>query len=232
MSAPPITIGLLEDHPVVTIALKQLLHAGQFRVVAAHHTASGFRAALDRHERQTGTPVDVAIVDYQLGRHEPDGSSLIKSLARRYGGTRIIVYTALERDVFKSLSIRSGAHGFIGKTVPLERIPQHVLSVLRNRVVVDPPLCRAESRSALPQPGDEREKLTARELDVGLLLLQGLGTGEIARKLGKQPSTISTQARKLYDKLGIQTPQQFTLKREEWMDVLGRLHAEAALNVP
>jgi DNA-binding CsgD family transcriptional regulator len=71
-------------------------------------------------------------------------------------------------------------------------------------------------------------RLTARELDVGLLLLQGMGTGEIARKLGKQPSTISTQARRLYDKLGIQTPQQFTLKRDEWMDILGRLRPAAS----
>lgn len=228
MSVPPITIALLEDHPVVTIALRQLLNIGQFRVVGVHRTAAAFRIGLDEHERQTGEPVRIAIVDYHLGRDEPDGSSLIKALSRRYRDTRIIVYSALEKDVFKSLAIRNGAHGYIGKTVALDRIPSHILSVLRNRIVIDPPLRQAASPSIAPPPNDHSHKLTARELDVGLLLLQGMGTGEIARKLGKQPSTISTQARKLYDKLGIRTPQQFTLKRDEWLEILSRLQPDPA----
>jgi two-component system, NarL family, captular synthesis response regulator RcsB len=218
---PKITIALLDDHPAIIMAIKPLLNNGQFEVIGTYQTASALRLGLDDYQQRTGTAVQVALIDYQLGADEPDGTTLIKSLSRRYEATRFIVHSAMTEDVFKSLAIANGAQGFIGKTVPLERIPQHVLTVMRNRIVIDPPLQQHHPlQPEAPSDSHGIDRLTAREIDIARLLLGTMTNSEIATKLRKKPSTISTQARTIYTKLGVKDRLQFNAARDEWLERL------------
>lgn len=221
---PRITIALLDDHPAIIMAIKPLLSSAQFEVVGTFQTAADFRLGMDGYRQRTGKAVQVALVDYQLGPDEPDGTALIKSLARRYADTRFIVHSAVTEDVMKSLAIANGARGFIGKTVPLERIPQHVLAVLRNKTVIDPPPKQGAIHADGRGESYGLDKLTAIELDVARLLLGDLTNLEIAAKLGKAPSTISTQAGSIYEKLGVKHRTAFVGAKEQWLERLDRIH--------
>ena len=52
-------------------------------------------------------------------------------------------------------------------------------------------------------PPEIIEKLTKREIEISLLILEGESTNEIAKKLGIKSNTVSTIKRMIFLKLGI-----------------------------
>lgn len=233
---PKITIALLDDHPVIMAAVKPILSRGQMEVIGAFADVAALRRGLEHYRHATGDDVQVALIDYHLGENEPDGIALIRALTERYPKTRFIVFSAVTEDVFKTLAIANGARGFIGKTVPLERLAQHVLTVARNATVIDPPLQGNMMKPSGAVDTHGLERLTAKEMDIARLLLGTMKNSEIAAKLRKRPSTISTQARAIYSKIGVADRLQFSGAREEWLrriDSLGeRIHARRKARRP
>ena len=214
---PRITIALLDDHPVIMAAITPILSRGQMEVIGTFADVAALRRGLEHHRHATGADVQVALIDYHLGENEPDGTTLIRALTERYPNTRFIVFSAVTEDVFKTLAIANGARGFIGKTVPIERLAQHVLTVARNATVIDPPLQASAPKNAGAVDTHGLERLTAKEMDIARLLLGTMKNSEIAAKLRKRPSTISPQARAIYSKIGVVDRLQFSGAREEWL---------------
>jgi DNA-binding NarL/FixJ family response regulator len=221
MSAAPITVVLLDDHPVVLQGMRVALHTEMLRVVGAFLRIEDLFKALDDYHAVHRRPVDVALIDYNLGPDAVDGVSLIQRMRRRHPRCKLIVTSAMEQDGIKTLAISAGAHGFIGKSVSVEAMPDHILAVLRNRQVVEPPL-RTSQRAAekvVNKPGG-LGALSGREIEVFRCLVDGMTTGEIARKFVRAPSTISTQVGSLFKKLGVASVNEFLSQRPMWQSVL------------
>jgi DNA-binding NarL/FixJ family response regulator len=221
MPAAPITIALLDDHPVVLNGLRAALHAGMLCVMGQFGRIEDLFKALDAYETAHRKPVDIAIIDYNLGPDAVDGISLIQRMRRRHPGTKLIVMTAMEQDGIKTLALTAGAHGFIGKSVSMEAVPAHVLTVMRNRQVVDPPLRQSSTSYAQPAHATVGLKaLSGREVEVFRCLVEGMTTGQIARKFVRAPSTISTQVGSLFQKLGVASINEFLSQKAVWATLL------------
>lgn len=125
--------------------------------------------------------LNVVADEIQFNSHLPDGRTLCLSLGSKQ---------RFDREQIALLSL----------------IQPWVLSLLRQRLPHElNPLSAAEP----PEPNDDwGAHLTARELDVGRLMLSGCSSKEIARKLEISVETVKVHKKHMYSKLGIKSQSE------------------------
>lgn len=93
-----------------------------------------------------------------------------------------------------------------GRTLCLSLIQPWVLSLLRQRLLYE--LNQVSAPQPLIQNDDWDAQLTARELDVGRLMLSGCSSKEIARKLEISVETVKVHKKRMYSTLGIKSQSE------------------------
>jgi len=100
--------------------------------------------------------------------------------------------------------MQAGARGFLSKATSPEMLLRALDTVSRGGRFVPPELRTQLSRSRTRRaPAPTLTPLSRREREVLGLVLQGCSTGEVARRFQRSASTISTQKKAAYQKLGI-----------------------------
>ncbi|PTS73920.1 DNA-binding response regulator [Stenotrophomonas sp. HMWF022] len=206
---PAVTLAILDDHSVVRSGLVlQLGSHPSIEIVGSHATSQSLLVGLRQH------PADVVLTDFALGPHDVDGLNLIRILRARHPRCKVVVLTAHSNSATRSLAMQAGAHGFVGKQQGLDEILLAIALAIEN-VVPDPSfrcLGELESERALSAPPCldliSHSALTAREFEVLRCCLEGLTNADIASKFSRQPSTVSTQKRSAYKKLGIRNDNE------------------------
>ncbi|WP_432591918.1 response regulator transcription factor [Stenotrophomonas maltophilia] len=225
MANPPKrkTIMLLDDHPMVGHAIATTLQdAPHLQVIGDFNSSRDLLKALEEHS------ADVVIMDYALGPGEIDGLNLIRRVRARQPNCRIMMMSGHFNPATVMMAMQAGADGFIGKSQRLADLVGAVYEVLRGRKYLHPDMQR-QLEEAAPGCGrvataanddgvgasDQqflRARLTAKEHEVVRCIIEGMTTSEIALKFHRQVSTISTQKKSAFSKLGVvSVPQLVTL---------------------
>ncbi|WP_415493835.1 response regulator [Burkholderia ubonensis] len=160
-----------------------------FRVVHACRSGTALIAAL------TQSPVDIAIVDYSMSRGERplDGLPLLHKLRSVAPRTRCVMFTAQSNPSVLAAALRLGIAAIVSKEDPIDEI----VRACRRLRACDTQHLSPTARQTLER-GDacapeRKTALTARELDVVRLFASGHSLQDIARRLGRSVSTVSTQ---------------------------------------
>ena len=104
----PTRLLVVDDHPAVRAGLCELLgDADDFEVVAALASAE---AAIDVAERE---PIDVAVVDYQLGGR--NGLWLSRKLKRTARPPAVLIYSAYTDGVLAAAAVAAEADAIVSK---------------------------------------------------------------------------------------------------------------------
>lgn len=197
----PIRVMLVDDHALVRAAVRQAISAPDVEMVAEVATAE--EALLLAPQARP----DVLLVDIDLPGM--DGVELVRELAPRLPGTRIVMLTVSGADHHVVESMRHGAHGYLTKDLSPEALlravrsayagelamPRGMASRLVHRLV---DASHPASTSADPALGT----LTAREVEVLRLLAEGMTDREIAELLTISPRTVETHVSSVLHKLG------------------------------
>ena len=199
-SPGPITVLLVDDHPVVRDGLRGMFAASSdFRVLAE---ASGGRESVELAER---LDPDVVLMDLRM----PDGGGVaaITALVRRGLRGRVLVLTTFDTDSDVIPAIEAGATGYILKDAPRDELFDAVRAVAENRTVLSPSvLSRLAARirtPAEPGGGDRDRPLSTREREVLALVAKGTTNRDIAKALFISQATVKTHLTHLYAKLGV-----------------------------
>ncbi|KWR76367.1 response regulator transcription factor [Cupriavidus sp. IDO] len=196
-----IHVAVADDHPLVVVALRDCLQrAGGFEVVCECTNGSELIGALDRH------PADIAITDFCMGHGDAalDGFNLLNRLARRHPKTHIIVLSAQSNAAIIRRAVKLGARAFVSKEDELDEAVRACVHVTVSNGTFYSPSVRAILDTAALAEAPMTD-LTARELEVVRLYAQGFQLNEIATKLGRSVSTVSSQKTVAMRKLGMQT---------------------------
>ncbi len=201
MNEPLIRVAVADDHPLVVTALRDCLQrSARFQVIAECTGGSELVHALDRQA------ADIAITDFCMGRGDAtlDGFNLLHRLARRHRGMRVVVVSAQSNAAIIRRAIKLGARAFVSKEDELEETLRACLHVMASDSCYYSPSVRAilDNAAMVDAPATE---LTSRELEVIRLYAQGMQLIEIAAKLGRSVSTISSQKTVAMRKLGVHT---------------------------
>ncbi|WP_350259763.1 response regulator transcription factor [Stenotrophomonas riyadhensis] len=199
----PCRLAMLAPHPVLRLGVEVVLrrHAGV--QVCASFTCE--RELFDLLQRQPGD-IDLLLVDL-LAPHGPgEGLSLLRLLSRRWPLLPVLVLSAHCNASTVTLAMQAGARGFLSKETSPDMLRRAVDVLVRGGHFVPPELRTPLSRSRMRRtPEPLLAALSRREREVLRLVLQGCSTGEVARRFGRTASTVSTQKRTAYRKLGIRS---------------------------
>jgi DNA-binding NarL/FixJ family response regulator len=196
-------ILIVDDHPLTRDALAGLLATNGFDVVG--QAADGAEAVT----QATALTPDLVLLD--LTMPGMDGLTALPLLREAAPEASVVVLTAAEDDTNLLAAIRLGAAGYLLKNEPPERIVGFLQGVFQGEAALSGVVARrlleqvrdgGGSRSDLV-PQAFAERLSARELEILLLLDQHLSTEEIAARLFISEHTVRSHVKNLLAKLGV-----------------------------
>ena len=201
----PISVLIVDDHPVVRRGLRVLLEVQDGIEVAGEAGDGATALALDAERAP-----DVILLDLKLpGR---DGIAVLGELRARDSAARVLVLTSVTEPASASLAVRSGAAGMLYKDVDPDALVRAIRSVHDGHLLLAPEAAGNLVRSAgTPSPVAGLDALTSREREVLAELTKGRSNREIARALGVSEKTVKAHVSSLLAKLGVQDRTQAAL---------------------
>ena len=184
----------MDDHPLIREALALLV--ASLPGGASIFTAGSAAEALEQAELHA--PIDAVLLDCSLP--DTDGEHLIEALRWRTQGAVVIVVSGNETENIASRVIKMGAAGFVPKSKASSQILHVMLQAMAKGS--KPPIADAAlSGPAAPNNATPRV-LTARQLDILLMLDQGKTNKDIALTLGLSEKTVKNHITALFVALG------------------------------
>jgi two-component system nitrate/nitrite response regulator NarL len=197
-SAPP-RIILVDDHTLFRKGLAELLEReGAVRVVAMTGNPQEVRDLLRGHE------TDLLILD--LNMPGTDGISLMQQLKAEGVRQPILILTVSEAQEDLARALRSGANGYLLKSMEPDEVQDAILRAVKGETVVAPVLT-AKLVSLLEQKDNSTssllETLTHREREILSHLAKGESNKAIARQLDISYDTVKLHVRHILAKLNL-----------------------------
>lgn len=189
-----IRIVLIDDHTLVREGVARLLHeAPDLRVIGSF----GDDGAAIRFAE--GAEPDVAMLDVALGRSSGiDAARRLRAVSPR---TRILMLSMHARPEYVREALRAGAHGYVLKESAADEVVAAVRAVHAGKRYLSakiPPRALEASEHE-----DPLNRLSAREMEVLKLVVEGNTSLEVATRLGISPKSIDTYRSRLMTKLGV-----------------------------
>ena len=193
MTAQPIGVLIVDDHPVVRDGLHGMFNADpRFEVLG--EAANGAEALA---VAESLAP-DVILMDLRMP--EMDGVAAIAALAKRGVAARILVLTTYDTDSDVLPAIEAGATGYLLKDAPREELFRAVEAAARGQAVLSPAVA---TRLMGQMRAPALEPLSQRELEVLGLIARGHTNREAAAALFISEATVKTHLLHVYAKLGV-----------------------------
>lgn len=196
-----IRIYLLDDHRLFREGLRRLLDSDKRFLIAGQ--SGDPREALAELEK---TPVDVLVLDYDLGKE--NAIDLLEPLRLMNFSGKILIVTAGLPDKDALALIKAGISGIFHKQESPEDLQRAIIEVANGRVLIDQQYLQAVVAAAQPEETirfTERERVTLR------YLLQGLANKQIAANLNISESAVKATLQQLFSKTGVRTRSQLVL---------------------
>ncbi|MFF4716391.1 response regulator [Streptomyces eurythermus] len=156
---------------------------------------------------------DVVLMDLRMPRC--DGVEATRRIRAQYPGTQVVVLTTFSDDESLFPALRAGARGYLTKDAGGDEIVRAVHSVLSGDAGLSPSVQRRLlERLSQPEPepvpaaGQAPDGLTTREVEVLVLIAEGLGNQQIARRLQVSTATVKTHINNLFAKAGLKDRAQ------------------------
>jgi DNA-binding NarL/FixJ family response regulator len=208
--AVPISVLIVDDHPVVRQGLRVLLEVQDGIEVAgeAGDGATALALATEEQTRPGGRPADVILLDLKLPGM--DGIAVLNELKARGNPARVLVLTSVTDHATAAAVMRAGAAGVLYKDVDPDALVRAIRAVHDGHLLLAPEAAGTLLRQAA-WPARGLDALTAREREVLAELAQGRSNREIARALHVSEKTVKAHVSSVLAKLGVQDRTQAAL---------------------
>jgi DNA-binding NarL/FixJ family response regulator len=202
-----IRILLVDDQALARAGFRMILDAEREMEVVGE--AGDGREAIDQVR---SLRPDVVLMDIRMP--ELDGLEASRRiLADGVAGDeapRILMLTTFDLDEYVYEALRAGASGFLLKDTPPEQLVAAIQVVAAGDALLSPSITRrvisefVKGTGPKPQAQFPRlQDLTARELEVLVLIARGLSNAEIAKALYVSETTVKTHVARILMKLGL-----------------------------
>lgn len=208
-----INLYIVDDHALFREGLVRLLqHDTNLRVLGGSATVE------EALHDIAHLPVDVLIVDYDLGGDT--ALTLVRALRDTTFLGRVLLVTAGLPDQQARVLIQLGIHGILHKYQPPAELYTSILNVAQGKVLIDQEYLRRLMTDA-PAAKKAAIRLTDRDRQVLGAVLEGLSNKEIAQRLSVSESAVKSSLQQLFAKTGVRTRSQ--LVRVALEDLQGEL---------
>ena len=199
-------ILIVDDHPITRDALSALLDQEGFSVVG--EAAEGAEAI------ELARRLQPAIVLLDLSMPGLGGLEALPRLREAAPESEVVVLTASGTEENLLAAIRAGAAGYLLKSESPAQIAQFLRGVGNGEAALSGEVARhllervREGGGPGGVPDEIARSLSARELEVLLLLDEHLGTDEVAARLYISEHTVRSHVKSLLRKLGVSSRRE------------------------
>ncbi len=203
MTGEPITVILVDDHPVVRAGYRRLLESTtNIRVVAeADDGETGHLLYLEHKP-------DVVVLDLNMA-----GIGGLETIRRIKAGdpdVRILVFSMLNSEAMVQHALKTGASGYITKQCGAKQMIQAIRQVSQGKKYIDPEMASsiAANMTLNSASEDPLSILTEREFQIFKLMAEGNSCAQIAGMISISPKTVGVHHTNIMKKLKLQNMAQ------------------------
>ena len=198
-----IRVAIVEDHPAIADGLAALIEGSAGVTVVG--TARDVPTASTLIERATP---DVVLCDIRLAE-DGDGFDLVQAYR---SGPAFIILSAFWYPSYHVKAVGLGARGYLSKMATVDQIVRAIETVAGGGTAF-PAAARRAASDALRVP-------TPRELEILMVVAEGLSNAEIADRLSLRVKTVESQLRRLFDRYDVtsRTALVRLAVRQGWID--------------
>jgi DNA-binding NarL/FixJ family response regulator len=208
-------IAIVDDKKSIRLALQERLNAiAEFKVLFTAENGIDFLEKM-AEARKTVEP-DLVLMDIDMPKM--DGIEAAAKARERYPDLKILMLTIFDEDDKIFRAIKAGANGYLLKDEPVNKIKEAIINLVeQNGAPMSPSIARRSLNLLMNATIDVKTteqfpetdyKLSEREKEVLLLLIDGLEYKEISSKLSISPNTIRNHISKIYKKLYVTSRTQ------------------------
>jgi NarL family two-component system response regulator LiaR len=209
-----IRVLIVDDHSVVRQGLRTFLElhseAISLPIDVVGEAVNGAEAVDLAHKLQP----DIILLD--LVMPEMDGIEATSKILQDNPETKIIILTSFGEQDRVIPAIRAGAHGYLLKDISPDDLVQAVRRTFRGQTQLHPEVAKklmqavAEDNtySSNQSRGFGLDELTKREMEVLLLIAEGLSNNKIAEKMVISEKTVKSHVSSILSKLQVEDRTQ------------------------
>ena len=194
MTDGPIKVMIVDDHAVVRSGLSAFLMVYDDLEFAGD---AGGGAEAVRRCRELAP--DVVLMD--LVMPDVDGAEATRLIREECPHVQVIALTSYKEDDLVQGALRAGAISYLLKNVTADELAQAIRAAYAGRSTLAPEAAQVLIR-ATTRPEEPDKGLTARELEILRLMVDGMSNPEIAKRLFVSRSTVKFHVSNILMKLG------------------------------
>jgi two-component system invasion response regulator UvrY len=191
-----IRVFVVDDHALVRAGMRMIL-SGETDIEVVGEAECGEDALPQIRKLKP----DVVLCDLHLPG--VSGLELTERILKGDHGTRVIVVSVMEDGPMPKRLLEIGASGYVGKGGDASELLRAVREVARGKRYLANSVAQNLALYGIDGEGSPFDTLSPRELEVAMLLTQGLRQEDIARRLSLSAKTVNTHKTRLFEKLRI-----------------------------
>lgn len=201
-TAPPIRVIVVDDDPMVVTGIKGILHAAEDIEVVG--SASSGEEALERVALHFP---DLVLTDIRMPGI--GGIEAIERLVNSVRPPKVVALTSFDTDDYLVRALQAGAAGYLLKDIGPLALAESIRKVHNGEPILSPRSMQqliskvTTGRDQLQQREAQEllSELTHRELEIAVLVAQGLSNQEIADATFMSQATVKTHLNRINIKL-------------------------------
>ena len=199
-----IRLMIVDDHELVRVGLRHILgEYANIEIVA--ESGDGETAIRLNREVQP----DVMLLDVCMPGLS--GLELTGRLKQSRAELGIIILTVQDSAPFPERLMEAGASGYLTKGCPVPELVQAIRVVARGGRHLGSAIAQQMALGMLPGAGvSPFEELSAREMEVMLMLADGQRIPDIAKTMHLSPKTVATYKYRIFEKLSTRNDVEMT----------------------
>ncbi len=192
------SVLIADHHPITREGITSLLRSNEDVEVIGHVTTGNELSRFLKHQIP-----DLLIMEIDLP--QINGITALRTLKAEYSGLKILVLSYHPEEMYALSAIKSGASGYISKTVSTEILKMAILQVIRGGIYLNKDITERLNSGIFKNNGliSKFKKLSTREAEVLNLLSKGKRNKDIAEALTINEKTVSTYKTRLLKKLKV-----------------------------
>lgn len=204
-----INILVVDDHALVRTGLKRMLDDEPgFKVIGEARTGEE-AINLTRQLKP-----DVVLMDIQMPGI--GGLEATRRLLRVDPDLKVVIVTTYDNDVFPTRMIQAGALGYLTKGTSMQEMVRAIRMVHAGQRYISPDIANQIALKSLGEtPHTQQQKnnfnlLSERELQVMLMITNGVKVHEISERLHLSPKTVNSYRYRIFEKLHVRNDVELT----------------------